>query len=379
MLREDRHEFLEAFPLLGACTRLTHHREPLPYTPLLMMHSNETNPTIRLLHDHADRLIRGISSGSHELYRPLRDFVNARSSRCHSEDHPLTPIIEDTDDELQQSSCGFGPVNQPSAKVVRVTQRTGAQSMNKSSSTSLPSRWSRAALARGTVDVKQHEPMFDTEERSASDRLIHTRHPRPVLTTRRTTFRQGGWQRPARPRPAGEGPGGRLAYRAEQADTPPTRQGDAAVADGSDYCGTHPTRPCRALFFAPPTDDSDCGKFVVHNANVTRNCSHRLPVAQPERLPGASRGNVADRQRRRVPPLELPDSPAKEVPQEAGSARSRPRSPRRAPVTALPFRWSPGAGAGPHSLPTPTPSHSEQAVTGGRGAETQPRPCGIRF
>lgn len=237
--------------------------------------------------------------------------------------------------------------------------------MNKSSSTSLPSRWSRAALARGTVDVKQHEPMFDTEERSASDRLIHTRHPRPVLTTRRTTFRQGGWQRPARPRPAGEGPGGRLAYRAEQADTPPTRQGDAAVADGSDYCGTHPTRPCRALFFAPPTDDSDCGKFVVHNANVTRNCSHRLPVAQPERLPGASRGNVADRQRRRVPPLGLPDSSTKEVPPEAGSARSRPRSPRRAAVTALPFRWSPGAGTRTHSLPTPTPS-TQQAVTGGR-------------
>ena len=57
-----------------------------------MMHSNEINPTIRLPRDHADRLIRGISSGSHELYRLLRDFVNARSSRCHGEEHPLTPI-----------------------------------------------------------------------------------------------------------------------------------------------------------------------------------------------------------------------------------------------------------------------------------------------
>lgn len=97
-----------------------------------MMRSNETNPTIRLPRDHADRLIRGISSSSHELYRPLRDFVNARSSRCHGEEHLLTPIIEDTDDELQQSSYGFGSDNHPSAKVVRVTQRTGAQSMNKS-------------------------------------------------------------------------------------------------------------------------------------------------------------------------------------------------------------------------------------------------------
>lgn len=56
-------------------------------------------------------------------------------------------------------------------------------------------------------------------------------------------------------------------------------------------------------------------------------------------------------------PLGLPNLPAKGVPQEAGSAQSRPRLPRRAPV-ALPFRWSPGAGAGTHSLRTPTPSHS---------------------
>ena len=78
---------------------------------------------------------------------------------------------------------------------------------------------------------------------------------------------------------------------------------------------------------------------TIHDASAVRNCSRRLPVAQPERRPGASRGNVGDRQRRRVP-------------------RSRPRSSRRSPVTALPFRWSPGAGAGTHSLRTPTPSHS---------------------
>lgn len=101
-------------------------------------------------------------------------------------------------------------------------------------------------------------------------------------------------------------------------------QGDAPVADGSNYCGTSPTRLRRTLCLGLSVKDPDCDSFFVHDANATHNCSHRLPVAQPERLPGASRGSVADRQRRRVPPLGLPDCPAKEVPQEAGSARSRP-------------------------------------------------------
>lgn len=130
------------------------------------------------------------------------------------------------------------------------------------------------------------------------------------------------------------------------------------VANGSNYCGAHPSRSRRILLLNPPADDPDCGEFVVHDASAVRNCSRRLPVAQPERRPGASRGSVADRRRRRVPPLGLPDSRATGVPQEAGSARSRPRSPCRPPVTTLPFRWSPGADAGTHSLRTPTPSHS---------------------
>lgn len=37
-----------------------------------------------------------------------------------------------------------------------------------------------------------------------------------------------------------------------------------------------------------------------------------------------------------------------------------------APVTALPFRWSPGAGAGTHSPRTPTPSHSAGGHRGPR-------------
>ena len=81
-----------------------------------------------------------------------------------------------------------------------------------------------------------------------------------------------------------------------------------------------------------------------------------------------------------VPPLELPN-PATGVPQEAGSARSQPRLPRRAPVTALPFRWSPGTGTGTHSLRTPTPSHSANGHRGRRRAPVtrrQRRPL-LRF
>mgnify|MGYP000881017569 CR=1 FL=1 len=64
---------------------------------------------------------------------------------------------------------------------------------------------------------------------------------------------------------------------------------------------------------------------TIHDASAVRNCSRRLPVAQPERRPGASRGrNVADRQRRRAPLTRTPprrDSRRKRVRPSPGPDR----------------------------------------------------------
>ena len=81
---------------------------------------------------------------------------------------------------------------------------------------------------------------------------------------------------------------------------------------------------------------------TIRDANATRNCSRRLPVTRPERLPGASRRSVGDRR--------------------------APGSPTRTPG---PRDESPaGGGFGPIPTPITTPCPGDRiaihVVTGGR-------------